>query len=147
MHNNLHRSPLHEYGWRRRSRTNVPIRQTRSNTHQRSRIPLQRSGKVTNPADHSRNLIFEVHQYFDSDNSGTHANCVGDGIDAAFVSMVKYLRENNQIVLLAETGGGFNDESCLTVYLDLYPCFPFSTSRLGFIVDRSIPSPSIKSPI
>lgn len=130
MHNNLHRSPLHEYEWRRRRRTNVPIRQTRSNTHQRSRITLQSSGKVTNPADHSRNLIFEVHQYFDSDNSGTHANCVGDGIDAAFVSMAKYLRENNRIVLLAETGGGFNDESCLTISisrsLSLFPLFNFS---------------------
>lgn len=47
-----------------------------------------------------------VHQYFDSDNSATQASYVGDGIDAAFASMANYLRENNRIALLAETGGG-----------------------------------------
>lgn len=77
-----------------------------------------------------------MHQYFDSDNSGTHANCVGDGIDAAFVSMAKYLREYNRIVLLAETGGGFNDESCLSISISR--SLPFQLLAWGSSsIDRS----------
>ncbi|KAK3614716.1 hypothetical protein LTR56_027072 [Elasticomyces elasticus] len=44
------------------------------------------------------NLIFDVHKYLDSDNSGTHASCT----------------QTNRQAFLTETGGGPNDASCLT---------------------------------
>lgn len=131
-HNNLHLSSLHdtmaETG--RRELLNSPNKiEYMKQIHRRSRIlpDLLRSGKVTNPDGPFTDWIFLAHQYFDSDNSGICANFVGNGIDAAFTSMAKYLRENNRIALLA--------------------VFPFSTSRLSFIVDRSIRPPSIKFPL
>jgi endoglucanase len=34
---------------------------------------------VTNPDGSTTGLIFDVHQYLDSDNSGTHSDCANDG--------------------------------------------------------------------
>lgn len=35
-------------------------------------------GAVTNPDGSVTNLVFDVHKYLDSDNSGTHAECTTD---------------------------------------------------------------------
>lgn len=70
--------------------------------------------KVTNLDGSTTNLIYDVHKYLDSDNSGTHSNCVTDGIDAAFAPLANYLRKNKRIALLSEIGGGHDDPSCLT---------------------------------
>lgn len=74
-------------------------------------------GKVTNLDGSTTNLIFDVHKYFDSDSSGTHPNCVSDGIGAAFAPLADYLRNNKRLALLSETGGGSKDQSCLTSML------------------------------
>ncbi|KKY15485.1 putative glycoside hydrolase family 5 protein [Phaeomoniella chlamydospora] len=68
---------------------------------------------VTNLDGTTTNLIFDVHKYFDSDNSGTHATCVSDQISAAFSPLAKYLRANNRMAILSEFGGGANETSCL----------------------------------
>lgn len=70
--------------------------------------------KVINLDGSTTNLIFEIHKYFDSDSSGTHPNCVSNGIDDAFAPFADYLRKVGRTALLTETGGGSNDQSCLT---------------------------------
>ncbi|KAG5654081.1 Manganese dependent endoglucanase Eg5A [Sphagnurus paluster] len=69
--------------------------------------------KVTDPAGGVSKLIFDVHKYLDSDNSGTHAECTTSNVDV-FTTLVNYLKSNgNRQALLSETGGG-NTASCIT---------------------------------
>jgi endoglucanase len=68
---------------------------------------------VRNPDGSTTNLIFDVHKYLDSDNSGTHTECVRNNIDDAFAPLATWLRQNNRQAILTETGGG-NTASCQT---------------------------------
>ena len=68
---------------------------------------------VTNLDGSTTNLIFDVHKYLDSDNSGTHAECVTNNIDSAFEPLAESLRQIGRQALLSETGGG-NVASCET---------------------------------
>jgi endoglucanase len=65
---------------------------------------------VKNPDGSTTNLIFDVHKYLDSDNSGQHAECVTSNVDV-FTSLASWLRSNKRQALLSETGGG-NTQSC-----------------------------------
>lgn len=67
---------------------------------------------VTNPDGTTTNLIFDVHKYLDSDNSGTHAECVTNNIDGAFAPLATSLRAIGRQAMLTETGGG-NVASCV----------------------------------
>jgi endoglucanase len=66
---------------------------------------------VKNPDGTTNNLIMDVHKYLDSDNSGTHTECVKNNIDNAFKPLATWLKENNRKAMLTETGGG-NTASC-----------------------------------
>ncbi|KAM0257004.1 hypothetical protein ACHAQJ_004597 [Trichoderma viride] len=66
---------------------------------------------ITNPDGSKTNLIFDVHKYLDSDNSGTSSDCVTNNIDTAFSPLATWLRSNNRKAILTETGGG-NTQSC-----------------------------------
>ncbi|EPS38995.1 hypothetical protein H072_7244 [Dactylellina haptotyla CBS 200.50] len=68
---------------------------------------------ITNPGGSKTNLVFDVHKYLDSDNSGTHTDCVTNGISAAFQPLATWLRSVGRQALLSETGGG-NVDSCVT---------------------------------
>ncbi|KAL7807423.1 endoglucanase EG-II [Trichoderma gracile] len=68
--------------------------------------------QITNPDGSTTNLIFDVHKYLDSDNSGTHAECTTNNIDGAFAPLATWLRQNNRQAILTETGGG-NVQSCI----------------------------------
>jgi len=68
---------------------------------------------VKNPDGTTDNLLFNVHQYLDSDASGTHSNCVMNNIDTAFTPLAAFLRQNNRTAILTETGGGPTDPTCL----------------------------------
>lgn len=68
---------------------------------------------VKNPDGTTTNLIFDVHKYLDSDNSGTHTECVTNNIDGAFAPLATWLRQNGRQAILTETGGG-NTASCQT---------------------------------
>lgn len=68
---------------------------------------------VQNPDGSTTNLIFDVHKYLDSDNSGTHSDCVTNNIDSAFQPLATWLRQNGRQALNSETGGG-NVASCET---------------------------------
>jgi endoglucanase len=67
--------------------------------------------KVKNPDGSFTNLIFDVHKYLDSDNSGTHTECVTNSISDAFQPLATWLRSNKRMAILTETGGG-NTASC-----------------------------------
>ena len=58
-------------------------------------------------------LIYDIHQYLDSDGSGTHAECVTDHVSDNLVPLATYLRQNGRKAYLTETGGG-NTQSCVT---------------------------------
>jgi endoglucanase len=68
--------------------------------------------KVTDPAGGVSKLIFDVHKYLDSDNSGTHADCVTDNV-SVLQTLYSWLQTNGRQALLSETGGG-NTQSCFT---------------------------------
>ncbi|PVH89393.1 glycoside hydrolase family 5 protein [Cadophora sp. DSE1049] len=68
--------------------------------------------KVTNPDGSTTGLIFDVHKYLDSDNSGTHSECVTDNVAGAFQPLATWLRVNKRQAMLTETGGG-NVASCV----------------------------------
>jgi endoglucanase len=68
---------------------------------------------VTDPIGGTSKLIFDVHKYLDSDNSGTHPDCVTDNVQV-MQTLVAWLQSNgNRQALLSETGGG-NTASCET---------------------------------
>lgn len=50
---------------------------------------------VTNPDGTTTNLIFDVHQYLDSDFSGTHVDCASNGVDN-LNNLATYLRNNGR---------------------------------------------------
>ncbi|KAI1320318.1 glycoside hydrolase family 5 protein [Xylariaceae sp. FL0255] len=68
---------------------------------------------ITNPDGSTTDLVFDVHQYSDSDYSGTHTECVTNNIDGAFSPLATYLRSVGRQALLSEMGGG-NTASCET---------------------------------
>ncbi|KAK3370458.1 glycoside hydrolase family 5 protein [Podospora didyma] len=67
--------------------------------------------KVKNPNGTYDGLIIDVHKYLDSDNSGTHTECVTDNIGDTFQPLATWLKDNNRKAILSETGGG-NTDSC-----------------------------------
>ncbi|KAI9057728.1 glycoside hydrolase family 5 protein [Trametes sanguinea] len=70
--------------------------------------------KVTDPLGDTSKLIFDVHKYLDSDNSGTHPDCTTDNVDV-LQTLVSFLQANgNRQAILSETGGG-NTASCETL--------------------------------
>ncbi|KAJ7206937.1 carbohydrate-binding module family 1 protein/Glycoside hydrolase family 5 protein [Mycena haematopus] len=69
--------------------------------------------KVVNPDGSFTNLIFDVHKYLDSDNSGTHAECTTNNIADAWEPLTQWLRCNGRQAFNTETGGG-NTASCIT---------------------------------
>ncbi|PPQ74550.1 hypothetical protein CVT26_007942 [Gymnopilus dilepis] len=68
---------------------------------------------VKNPDGTTTNLIFDVHKYLDSDNSGTHTDCVTNNIQSAWAPLATWLRQNGRQALNSETGGG-NVQDCVT---------------------------------
>ena len=67
---------------------------------------------VMDPVGGVSKLIFDVHQYLDSDYSGTHDECVRDNTDT-LQTLVSWLKQSNRQALLSETGGG-HTQSCYT---------------------------------
>jgi len=68
--------------------------------------------EVTDPIGGTEKLLFDVHKYLDSDNSGTHPDCVTNNTQV-LETLVQWLQQNgNRQALLSETGGG-NTASCV----------------------------------
>ncbi|KAF8750722.1 Cellulase (glycosyl hydrolase family 5) [Rhizoctonia solani] len=60
--------------------------------------------KLNDPA---KNLAIEVHEYLDSDYSGTHAECTQPG-PSNLAAFTAWLKKHSLRAILAETGGGQN---------------------------------------
>ena len=64
---------------------------------------------VVDPLD---NFIYEVHQYLDSDSSGTHADCVSTTIGSqALTDFTAWLKTNHKRAILGEFGSA-NNATC-----------------------------------
>ena len=62
--------------------------------------------RVSNPDGSFTNLVFEVHQYLDSDGSGQARECVTDHVKDGFMPLAQFLAANKRMALLGEIGGG-----------------------------------------
>jgi endoglucanase len=63
---------------------------------------------VTNPDGTTKNLVFDVHKYLDSDESGTSTDCVDNYISKAFEPLAQWLRCNGRMALLVSDLNGFD---------------------------------------
>ncbi|KKF95440.1 Endoglucanase EG-II [Ceratocystis platani] len=66
---------------------------------------------ITNPDGSTDNLILDIHQYLDVDNSGSHLECVRDNVDS-FTKLAEFLRKNKRLGMISETGAS-TDSTCL----------------------------------
>ncbi|ORY00986.1 glycoside hydrolase [Neocallimastix californiae] len=66
------------------------------------------------------NILFEVHQYFDTDYSGSHDTCVQRPCQNNLKEFVEWLKTNNLKGWVGEIGGTLNDEckACIEEVLD-----------------------------
>ncbi|KAF2263424.1 endo-beta-1,4-glucanase [Lojkania enalia] len=65
-------------------------------------------GALTDP---SNMIVYQMHQYLDSDGSGTHAECVSSTIGAERVrAATEWLRQNKKIGFIGEFAGGANSQ-------------------------------------
>lgn len=65
---------------------------------------------LTDPQD---KIIYEMHQYLDSDKSGTHEECVSATIgDESLQEATQWLKDNNKKGILGETAGA-NNQVCI----------------------------------
>lgn len=86
---------------------------------------------ITNLDGTVENLIYDVHQYLDSDGSGTHTECTTDNTEG-FAEFGDWLRDNGRQAMLTETGGS-NEDSCLTnVCAQLAKLNEYSNVYLGW---------------
>ncbi|KAI0802367.1 endoglucanase 2 [Xylaria sp. FL0064] len=69
---------------------------------------------ITNPGGSTDNLLLDIHKYLDEDNSGTHAACTTDNVDA-FGTVAQYLRSKGRKGFISETGAS-SDASCMTAF-------------------------------
>lgn len=61
--------------------------------------------------DPNNKIVYEMHQYLDSDGSGTSATCVSGTIGAERVaSATQWLKTNGKIGIIGEFAGGANDQ-------------------------------------
>ena len=64
---------------------------------------------LTDPQD---KIVYEMHQYLDTDGSGTHETCVSETIGAERVeSATQWLKDNGKLGVIGEFAGG-NNEVC-----------------------------------
>ncbi|KAI3401070.1 hypothetical protein diail_214 [Diaporthe ilicicola] len=71
--------------------------------------------------DPQNKIVYEMHQYLDSDGSGTSATCVSSTIGAERVaSATQWLKTNGKIGIIGEFAGGANDvcKTAVTGLLD-----------------------------
>ncbi|KAF2737263.1 glycoside hydrolase [Polyplosphaeria fusca] len=73
---------------------------------------------LVNLKDPSDKLIYQMHQYLDSDGSGTHAECVSTTIfSERLKAATKWLKDNKKQGVIGEFAGGVNDQ-CVTALQD-----------------------------
>lgn len=77
--------------------------------------------------DPSNKIIYEMHQYLDSDGSGTSPTCVSSTIGAERVKeATQWLKNNGKKGIIGETAGAVNDQ-----------CIAAVTGELQYLLDNS----------
>ncbi|KAH8668055.1 glycoside hydrolase superfamily [Tricladium varicosporioides] len=79
------------------------------------------SDSMVNLIDSSNKIVYEMHQYLDSDGSGTSATCVSTTIGAERIAAATaWLKANNKVGIIGEFAGGANTacETAVTGMLD-----------------------------
>lgn len=77
---------------------------------------MPRKLKVSDPLDR---VIFEPHQYLDSDSSGSHTECLSATIGVERMTyMTSWLRDNKKVAILGEFAGA-NNPTCHTAVTNL----------------------------
>ncbi|KAI5776409.1 glycoside hydrolase superfamily [Geopyxis carbonaria] len=75
------------------------------------------AASLINLKDPNNNMAFEMHQYLDSDGSGTNAACVSSTIGAERIAAATaWLKSNGVKGFLGEIGAGSNDACVAAVY-------------------------------
>lgn len=79
-------------------------------------------GNLTDPADTSGNnslIIYEMHQYLDSDGSGTSTSCVNATIGSSRLqAATAWLKQTGKRGIIGETAGGANSV-CIEAMTDM----------------------------
>lgn len=83
--------------------------------------------RVHNLDGSNASLIFDVHQYLDSDGSGTHTDCVTDRVNDTFVPLAQFLKANGRKAMLTEIGGGNTSSVCSEMRRVSCNCVPKMT--------------------
>ncbi|EFC37881.1 predicted protein [Naegleria gruberi] len=74
---------------------------------------------LKNIKDSANNFMFEMHQYLDSDNSGTHSTCVSSTIGSTRLkTTTDWLRQNGFKAFLGEFGAS-DDTVCMQALYDI----------------------------
>ncbi|KAL3427666.1 endoglucanase iii [Phlyctema vagabunda] len=91
---------------------------------------------VTDPkgtgANPKKNLIYDVHQYLDTDWQGKATECAHDGVDG-LNTLYNWLKTNNRQALLTETGGGSTDSCAKNLCAELDWMNYHSDQYLGWV--------------
>jgi endoglucanase len=69
---------------------------------------------IKNPNGTTDGLLLDIHKYLDEDNSGTHAECVTDNVEA-FRTVATFLRENSRKGFVSESGASSQASVCLAI--------------------------------
>jgi len=86
---------------------------------------------MTGVKDSGNNFVFEVHQYLDSDSSGTHPDCVNTTIGSSrLIDFTNWAKQHGYKAILGEWAGGSNSV-CDSAISDLET---FINSNAGVIV-------------
>lgn len=87
--------------------TPIPLSTTKHlSTH---RVSSGNSGVMGSLTDPQNKIIYEMHQYLDSDGSGTSATCVNSTIGSSRLqAATAWLKANNKKGVLGEFAGGSN---------------------------------------
>lgn len=78
-------------------------------------------------SDPEDKLVYEMHQYLDSDSSGTHEECVSASVGVERVTeATQWLRDNGKVGIIGETAGANNQQ-----------CIEAVTNELQYLLDNS----------
>ncbi|KAH9810629.1 family 5 glycoside hydrolase [Melampsora americana] len=87
---------------------------------------------IKNPDGSHTGLIFDIHQYFDQDGSGTNLECNQDHIQE-LQTVSDLLKQDKRQVLITEMGGG-NSQSCVDYVSKFVKAASTSPSIIGVVI-------------
>ncbi|KAH9810630.1 family 5 glycoside hydrolase [Melampsora americana] len=87
---------------------------------------------IKNPDGSQQGLIFEIHQYFDQDGSGTNKECVQDHLKE-LQTVSDLLKKDKRQALITEIGGG-NSQSCVEIVSKFVKAASASSSIMGVMI-------------